>query len=352
MNVAQFDYDLPEVLIAQEPAPRRGASRLLLVERQGDGIEETVFDRLPDILRPGDLLVLNDTRVLPARLRARKPTGGMIEILVLDAPEDGGQALVTAILSTSKGVRRGTRLAIAPDLDAEVVEGPSEGRAQLRFGGGAGDGSALGEALSRHGVMPLPPYIRRAPGDPRDALDRERYQTVYAGGEGAVAAPTAGLHFTTALLDDLPRRGVQIARLTLHVGPGTFQPIRTPEIEAHRVEPERFVLPPAAGDAIAACRARGGRVVAVGTTVTRVLEARADGTGNVRPGEGWCDLYIRPGHRFTVVDALLTNLHLPKSSLLVLVAAFAGRERILAAYREAVRRGVRFYSYGDAMLIA
>jgi S-adenosylmethionine:tRNA ribosyltransferase-isomerase len=207
------------------------------------------------------------------------------------------------------------------------------------------------EAIEQHGVMPVPPYIRRDPGDPREALDRERYQTVYAGPGGSIAAPTAGLHFTEAILDDLAAHGVVIARLVLHVGPGTFQPIRAAEVTAHRIEPEEFRLPPETAAAIASCRARGGRVVAVGTTVTRVLEAQAAEEGTVRAGEGRCDLFIGPGHRFRAVDALLTNFHLPRSSLLVLVAAFAGRERVLAAYREALRRGFRFYSYGDAMLI-
>jgi S-adenosylmethionine:tRNA ribosyltransferase-isomerase len=199
--------------------------------------------------------------------------------------------------------------------------------------------------------MPLPPYIRREAGDPRDALDRERYQTVYAKDEGSIAAPTAGLHFTEAILADLAGRGIEAARLTLHVGPGTFMPVRTERVEEHRLEPEAFRLPAATAEAVAARRARGGRVVAVGTTVTRVLEWCGRDGAPLRPGLGWCDLLIAPGHRFRVVDALLTNFHLPRTSLLVLVAAFAGRERILAAYHEAVARAFRFYSYGDAMLI-
>jgi S-adenosylmethionine:tRNA ribosyltransferase-isomerase len=207
------------------------------------------------------------------------------------------------------------------------------------------------EAIGRHGVMPLPPYIHRAPHDPLAALDRERYQTVYAAHDGAIAAPTAGLHFTTGLLDDLRRRGIETAFLTLHVGAGTFRPVRSAAIEDHVVDRERFRLSGETADAVARCRSRRGRVVAVGTTVTRVLEARAAEDGQVAAGEGWCDLFIRPGHRFRAVDALVTNLHLPRSSLLILIAAFAGRERILDAYREAVRRGFRFYSYGDAMLI-
>ena len=373
MNLDRFDYALPRERIAQEPAARRDASRLFLLDRDpraGDAeaatdvpptsvaaaaadtelLAEIPFRRFPDELRAGDLVVLNDTRVRPVRLRGRKASGGAVEILLLEPMPEA--ATWSALLSTSKGLRAGTRIGIAHGLDAVVVSGPDGGRARVRLEGpGAGSGGG-DDALESHGVMPLPPYIRRdASGDARDALDRERYQTVYARQPGAVAAPTAGLHFTPEMLADLPRRGVAVATLSLHVGPGTFLPVRCEAIEGHVVEPERFELPASTAAAIAACRDRGGRVVAVGTTVTRVLESRAGAAGRLDPGSGWCDLYIRPGHRFRVVDALLTNLHLPKSSLLILVAAFAGRERILAAYREAVRREARFYSYGDAMFI-
>jgi len=379
MKIEEFDYDLPPDRIAQVPAERRDHARLMLVDRTAPaGIDtpaETTFACLPDHLREGDLLVLNDTRVVPARIAGRKPTGGRIEILLLPAPPpEPARSPATAapvspapgeriaMLSTSKGIHPGVRIEIGGGLEAVVLDEPAGGRARLRFTTAAGD-AGVSELLERRGVMPLPPYIHRQPDDPRGRLDRERYQTVYAATTGAIAAPTAGLHFTPALLESLPRRGVAVTRVTLHVGPGTFQPVRAAAIEDHVVEPEWCRLPESAAGAIADCRARGGRVVAVGTTVTRLLEARAtsadgnegggqEGRDGVRPGEGWCDLYIRPGHRFRVVDALLTNLHLPQSSLLILVAAFAGRERILAAYREAVRRGFRFYSYGDAMLIA
>ena len=353
MRIEEFDYELPAERIAQEPAETRESSRLMLLDRRGEGLEETVFASLPERLRAGDLLVLNETRVVPARLRARKPGGGLVEILVLDWAGETAGAARTVLLSTSRGVRPGVRLRVAADLEAEVLEGPREGRARLLFRTpGPEDGSGIEDRLRRHGVMPLPPYVRRDRDDGRDRLDRERYQTTYAARDGAIAAPTAGLHFTPALLEELAGRGVEVARLVLHVGPGTFLPVRAAAIEDHRVEPERFVLPAETAAAVRACRGRGGRVVAVGTTVTRVLEARAAAEGVVEPGAGWCDLYIRPGHAFRVVDALITNLHLPRSSLLILVAAFAGRERILAAYREAVRRGFRFYSYGDAMLIS
>ncbi|MEK7283890.1 MAG: tRNA preQ1(34) S-adenosylmethionine ribosyltransferase-isomerase QueA, partial [Acidobacteriota bacterium] len=250
--------------------------------------------------------------------------------------------------STSRGLKPGSRLPIAPGFEVEFLGETEGGRVRVRLHAAGGD---VEGALRRHGSVPLPPYIRRDDRDAREAIDRERYQTVYARQDGAIAAPTAGLHFTEDLLAGLRARGIGTATLTLHVGPGTFQPVRAENIEEHRLEPEAFRLPPETAGAIAACRARGGRVVAVGTTVTRVLEGRTRDDGSVEPGEGSCGTYITPGHRFRAVDALLTNFHLPRTSLLILVAAFAGRERILAAYEEAIARGFRFYSYGDAMLI-
>ncbi len=349
MRTDAFDYDLPETLVAQEPAPRRDASRLMVLRRSGGEIEETAFARIAERFSPGDLLVLNDTRVVPARLLARKPSGGQVEILlVARAASDPGSREWDCMVSTGRGMRPGARLSIGAGFEAEVLGETERGRIRIRL---HAEESEVDEAIQRHGVMPVPPYIRREAGDARARLDRERYQTVYAREPGAIAAPTAGLHFTEELLRSLEARGVSLAFLTLHVGPGTFRPVRTEQIEDHRLEPEDYRLPEATTQAVASCRAHGGRVVAVGTTVTRVLEARADGHGAVAPGDGRCGLYITPGHTFRVVDALLTNLHLPRSSLLVLVAAFAGRERILAAYGEAVARGFRFYSYGDAMLI-
>jgi S-adenosylmethionine:tRNA ribosyltransferase-isomerase len=341
MNLPDFDYDLPADRIAQAPPERRDAARLLWLDRRTGALDETPFSDLASRLGPEDLLVLNDTRVLPARLRATKPTGGRVTILLL--PGTGGMAL----LSTSRGLRRGTRLDLGGGAAATLVDDPREGRARLAF-----PGSDEASVLAARGVMPLPPYIHRDPGDVRDPIDRERYQTVYAAQEGAVAAPTAGLHFTPALLAAIEARGIGTARLTLHVGPGTFLPVRTPDIARHRVEAEWCRVPEATALAVQRCRARGGRVVAVGTTVTRALEWRARDDRTIAPGEGACDLYLRPGHHFRVVDALVTNLHLPKSSLLILVAAFAGLEPILSAYREAIRRGFHFYSYGDAMCIA
>ena len=350
MRLEELDYSLPPALIAQEPAARRDAARLMVLDRSnGAAATETTVAALGEFLRPGDLLVLNDTRVLPARLHARKASGGRVDLLLVardpGAPE--GDAW-SALVSTGRGIRPGAVLQIAPGFEAVVLGEIQGGRVRLRLRAASGD---VEDAIRRHGAMPLPPYIRRDPDDPRQAIDRERYQTVYAGPEGAIAAPTAGLHFTRALLDGLAARGVATARLTLHVGPGTFQPVRCERVEDHRVEPEAYRLAPGAAAAVAECRSRGGRVVAVGTTVTRVLESCAGDGGGVIAGEGWCGLTIAPGHRFRVVDALLTNFHLPRTSLLALVAAFAGAERVLAAYRRAVEGRFRFYSYGDAMLI-
>jgi S-adenosylmethionine:tRNA ribosyltransferase-isomerase len=349
MRIDQFDYDLPEELIAQEPETRRDASRLLLVDRYSDDRSETTFDRLDQLLETGDLLVINETRVRAARLLARKSTGGRVEILRINPHAEDPRGLTwNCMVSASGGLRPGMRLQVEEHLEAEVVSLSAPGRLVLRFSSSDGD---ISGALERHGRMPLPPYIRRAADDRRSTADVERYQTIFARIEGAIAAPTAGLHFTGELNQRLRNRGIDIRPLVLHVGPGTFQPVRVENIEDHRVEAEDFELPSETALAISACRRRGGRVIAVGTTVTRVLEARWAGGRGVRAGAGACDLYIRPGHSFRVVDALITNLHLPRSSLLILVAAFAGRERILSAYRGAIELGFRFYSYGDAMMI-
>ncbi len=349
MRLEEFDYRLPEERVAQEPCARRDGSRLMVLERAGDGIVETTFMRIGDHLNPGDLLVLNDTRVFPARLNARKATGGRVELLLVGRePGDPSGGTWRCLASTTRGLKSGARLKVAAGFEAEFLGAAEGGRVRVRLVAADGDADT---AVRRHGSAPLPPYIRRGDPDPRAAFDRERYQTVYAREEGAIAAPTAGLHFTEDILDSLRGRGVATATLTLHVGPGTFQPVRATDIEDHRLEPEAFRMPEETSRAIADCRARGGRVVAVGTTVVRVLEDRARDDGRVEPGEGTCGAYITPGHRFRVVDALLTNFHLPRTSLLILVSAFAGRERVLAAYRRAIENGYRFYSYGDAMLI-
>ncbi len=349
MRIEEFDYGLPPECVAQEPCARRDAARLMVLDRRVDGIVETDFARLGDHLSPGDLLVLNDTRVVPARLRARKPTGGRVELLLVGRDRDDAEERTwRCLVSSARGLRAGTRLRIAAEFEAEFLGEAADGRVRVRLS--AGDGEVM-DAIRRHGSVPLPPYIKRGADDPRAALDHERYQTVYARHDGAIAAPTAGLHFTDDLLAALRRRGIASATLTLHVGPGTFQPVRTPDIESHRLEPEAFLLPEATAAAVSSCRAGGGRVVAVGTTVVRVLEERVGDDGRVVPGEGWCGNYITPGHRFRAVDVLLTNFHLPRTSLLILVCAFASRQRVLAAYRRAIEGGFRFYSYGDAMLI-
>jgi S-adenosylmethionine:tRNA ribosyltransferase-isomerase len=348
VNVAEFDFELPEHLIAQEPAPRRDASRLLVLDRATGAVTHRRFSDLVLELRAGDLLVLNDTKVLPARLHGRKPSGGRVEMLLVEPLGlEEGAPVWRALLDGSKSIRPGMTLAFPGGLTAEPVE--REGGAwRVRLRHPERDPV---QALAEFGEMPLPPYIHRARDDARGALDRERYQTVYAASPGAVAAPTAGLHFTAELLASARAIGVETATLTLHVGLGTFLPVRVEEVERHTMHDEPFVLPEAVAGAVERARARGGRVVAVGTTVTRTLESCADGRGGVTPGAGRSALFIYPGFRFQVVDALVTNFHLPKSTLMMLVCAFAGTPRVLAAYREAIAAGYRFYSYGDAMLV-
>jgi S-adenosylmethionine:tRNA ribosyltransferase-isomerase len=341
IDLADYDFELPPERIAQQPLAERDAARLLVLSRKGDALSHQMVRDLPALLEPGDLLVWNATRVLPARLRGRKASGGAAEALLLEETRDGR---FRALLRTSGRQRVGLGLRFegaGQALDARIEALEPDGVVRLAFSGGVSPW-ALGEA-------PLPPYIRRDAADPADAA---RYQTLYARVPGAVAAPTAGLHFSQRLLDALDARGVRRAELVLHVGAGTFRPLGATELAARRLHPERFELPAETAAAIDAARARGGRVVAVGTTSARVLEARADERGGVTPGSGETDLFLLPGSRFRVVDALLTNFHLPRSSLLLLVAAFAGRERVLAAYAEALRAGYRFYSYGDAMLVA
>jgi S-adenosylmethionine:tRNA ribosyltransferase-isomerase len=339
-DLADFDYALPPDRIAQHPTPERDGARLLVLDRADGAIAHERVRDLPRLLAAGDLLVVNATRVLRARLRGAKlGSGGAVEALLLGPGPRAGEfrALVRG------RVREGAKLhfgGAAGGIDAEVLA-TDGGEGVLRF---VGDASPY-----RFGETPLPPYIRRAQADPGDV---ERYQTVYAREAGSVAAPTAGLHFTRALLDALAARGVERAEVVLHVGPGTFRPLREADLAAGRLHAEPFELPPACADAVARARERGGRVVAVGTTTARVLETCAAAGGLVAAGSGTTDLFLRPGSPFRVVDALLTNFHLPRSSLLLLVAAFAGRARVLRAYAEAVAAGYRFHSYGDAMLCA
>jgi S-adenosylmethionine:tRNA ribosyltransferase-isomerase len=339
MKLSDFDYHLPDDRIAQAPATPRDASRLLVVRPEGP-LEHRVFRELDALLSPGDLLVLNDTKVIPARLVGRKPTGGKAEILLCEPLAGGLGRAWRAMGQASKGLRAGTVIEL-DGLSVRVVRAEGEGFYEVELDR---EGEALAAALARAGALPLPPYIRRAPG----AEDADRYQTVVARAPGSAAAPTAGLHFTPELLARLDARGVARAAVTLHVGPGTFLPVRGEDLGAHRMHGERYEVPPAAAAAFEACRARGGRVIAVGTTTVRTLESAHDGAG-LRVGPGRTELFIRPGHPFRATDSLVTNFHLPRSTLLVLVCAFAGRDRVLRAYREAIDHGYRFFSYGDAM---
>jgi len=333
MNPADFHFDLPSELIAQHALAERSASRLLHV---GAGLQDLHVRDLPGLLRPGDLLVANDTRVLAARLYGWKETGGKIELL-LERLLGENEALVQ--LRASHAPRAGAMLGFAGDVTAEVLERRNEFFV-LRFS------RPVVPVLEEQGHVPLPPYIRRAD----EPADRERYQTVYARPRGSVAAPTAGLHFDAGLLAALPERDIEFATLTLHVGAGTFAPLRPQQLKTGRLHAERVEVSPALCAAVSACRARGGRVVAVGTTATRALEAAGE-SGELRPLRGETSLFIRPGFDFQIVDVMFTNFHLPESSLLMLVCAFGGTERVLAAYRHAVASGYRFFSYGDAMLL-
>jgi S-adenosylmethionine:tRNA ribosyltransferase-isomerase len=351
MLVSDFDFDLPDDLIAQQAAPR-GASRLLVIDRAASALAHDGFGNLGAHLRAGDLLVVNDTRVFAARLLGhRVPSGGAVECLLLGRgePHEAGGAVYEALVHPGQKLKPGARMRFGDGvgtLEGEILSRHFHGRRHVRlWSDPVGDVDVLVDAL---GHVPLPPYIRRDD----DPADRERYQTVFARARGSVAAPTAGLHFSLSVLDDLERRGVERATVTLHVGYGTFKPVRSETVEDHVVDPEPYELPPGTAAAINRAREEGRRVIAVGTTTTRALEhAALRGDGRLEPHAGEASLFIHPGHDFRVVSGMVTNFHLPKSSLLMLVAAFAGRERILEAYRVAVRERYRFYSYGDAMLI-
>lgn len=357
MLTSDFDYELPVELIAQEPPPERGQSRMMVLNRGTGLLEHRGVADLPDFLRAGDLLILNDTRVFPARLQGHwQDTRGALELLLVDpqplppdqADEDGVCAWA-CITGSGRPIRNGQRAVFAEDrLEAEMLSRRENGSWTVLFR----SREPLMDLLERYGLTPVPPYIHRR-GDERQArLDRERYQTIYAKTVGAVAAPTAGLHFNEAIFAALEAKGIQRAAVTLHVGPGTFKPVKTETVEAHHMDAERYVVPQETADAIAACRARGGRVVAVGSTSVRTLETVAtEHGGQVVATSGSSSIFIYPPYRFLVVDAMLTNFHLPQSTLIMMVSALAGRDRILAAYREAVRERYRFFSYGDCMLI-
>lgn len=338
MRLDDFDYALPPEQIAQSPLEPRDASRLLVLRRDRSTLEHRRFIELPELLQPGDLLVMNDTRVLPARLVGRRDTGGRVEALLLERRSAG---VWEALVKPGRRIAVDEELAFAGgSLIARVTERYPSGARLLAFR--SLEGAEVEEALAKAGAVPLPPYIHAA------LADSERYQTIYSRVEGSVAAPTAGLHFTPRVLEAVRARGIGIAHVTLHVGIATFRPVRVAEIEQHEMHEERYAIPPATADAIASCT---GRVIAVGTTTVRCLESAATGKRRVTPGVGNTRLYMRPGYRFEVVEALLTNFHMPRSTLLILVSALAGVETIQRAYREALAQGYRFLSFGDAMLI-
>jgi S-adenosylmethionine:tRNA ribosyltransferase-isomerase len=346
MDVADFDFDLPEALIAQDPVPERGTSRMLVLSRRNGDVRDSVFSDLPRYLNAGDVLVVNNTRVFPARLIGRRdPSGGAVECLLIQELPSGEW---DALMHPGQKLKPGTRALFegpGVTLHGEVLAQHFFGRRTVRLWTEGEIG--VESAIERLGHIPLPPYIKR---EDRPS-DRERYQTVYARDRGSVAAPTAGLHFTGALLDDLRSRGIRIVEITLHVGYGTFKPVRADKVEDHVVDAEAVTVTSDAAAALTQALAERRRVIAVGTTTTRALESLTIDDGRVRPMSGHTDLFIKPGYEFRIVSGLITNFHLPRSSLLMLVAAFAGRDNVLTAYRHAVAARYRFYSYGDAMLI-
>jgi S-adenosylmethionine:tRNA ribosyltransferase-isomerase len=344
LRTSEFDYDLPSRLIAQRPAPRRDDSRLLVLDRAAG----TLMDRrFPDFLEyptPGDVLVLNDTRVFPARLLGRKPTGAAAEVLLLNPlPGDTTGRIWEALVRPGGKLKPGRLVVVSDEFQVRIEDSTPDGGRVIHL---VGEGDPF-ELIERYGHVPLPPYVERPP----DPEDRERYQTVYAEAVGSVAAPTAGLHFTTRLLHAAAEKSVEVARVTLHVGPGTFRPVDAEDPREHILHSERWEMTPGTAQLLNDVRGSGGRIWAVGTTSARVLETTVRQNGRFEPGSGWTDLYILPHHPFLGVDALVTNFHLPRSSLLMLVSAFAGTEPVMRAYRHAVRQEYRFYSYGDAMLI-
>lgn len=342
MLISDFDYELPAELIAQEPLAERQASRMLVVDRRDTSVTDSRFTELPRFLRPGDVLALNNTKVFPARLLGHAETGASIEVFLI---KDAGNATWEALARPARRLKPGKKLIFSDDLTAEVVDKAADGHLFVRFDGR----DDLEAKLDEVGRTPLPPYIKR---DSKDAdNDRERYQTVFASRRGAIAAPTAGLHFTPDVLDRIKATGVKIVEITLHVGYGTFEPVRATDLAQHTVSAESYEIEAAAVETLEEAQGNGNRIVAVGTTTTRALEANVSEFGGFTAGSYSADLTIRPGYGFKAIDALLTNFHLPQSSLLVLTSTFGGHELIMSAYRHAVRERYRFYSYGDCMLI-
>ncbi len=341
MRIEEFDYHLPTSLIAQYPSPQRGETSLMILHRRTDVIEHQAFQDIFAYLNPGDLLVMNNTRVLPARLIGKKETGGRIEMLLIPS-WNGMKGEWEALMKSSGKLKRGARIQFEQGLGVEVEE-VKDGKGKVRF-------SYQGEVvdiLKKIGHIPLPPYIRRKD----EPLDRDRYQTIFAERDGSIAAPTAGLHFTPSLLQSLKDKRVHTTTITLHIGIGTFAPVKVRDIEDHKMEAEWIEISEKTAREIEETKTRGGKIIAVGTTTTRALESFSNGNGGVRPGKGMTSLFIYPPYRFRVIDGLVTNFHLPKSTLIMLVSAFAGKELLMKAYQEAIDRKYRFYSYGDAMLI-
>ena len=340
MRVSDFDYELPKHLIAKYPANPRDSAKLLVLHRKTGKLEHKIFRDLPQYLKRGDLLILNDVKVIPARLLGKLDTGGKVEILLIRQIEPN---VWEVMAKPARKLKPGKNINFG-QLKATVKGYKNEGKRILEF---HVKGNNFMDILSQIGHVPLPPYIER-----EDLpADKEQYQTVFAKTEGAVAAPTAGLHFTKELLEKIEKKGVIIKTVTLHVGPGTFKPVKVEKIEEHKMDYETYNIPEETAEEINRAKKEGRRVIAVGTTVVRTLESAADEEGFVKSGEGTTNLFIYPGYKFKVIDALITNFHLPRSTLIMLVSAFAGRERILNAYKEAVKKNYRFYSYGDAMLI-
>ena len=348
-NIEEYNYNLPAELIAQDPKPSRDSSRLMLVERNKQRFSDYHFHDLPGLLKPDDILVVNNTRVVPARLCGRKQSGGKIEILVLEHPEpnDPGTNTRWCLSKSSRRPAKGTQLFFEEEVSGLVEDIGEDGLIRISF---HGPGS-FDRFLEEKGHMPLPPYIKREAADGRTALDRERYQTIYALSSGAVAAPTAGLHFTKELIADLKKAGIGFAALTLHVGYGTFRPVRSRDIRNHTLGEENYIIDQDTADAINQSKRAGRRIISVGTTVVRALETAADSGNRVVAGRGKTNLLITPGYRYRIIDGMITNFHLPRSSLLFLVSAFSGLSLIKKAYQRAVKKKYRFYSYGDAMLI-
>jgi len=351
-SLQDYDYELPAELIAQHPAPKRDQSRLLVMNRRTGGLKHGRFSDLADLLSSSDVLVINNTEVIPGRLEGRKDSGGRVEVLILNYA--GGRRpgnrtdrfICECLVKSSKKTRAGTTLRFEQGLVAEVLA-EKDGIHTLEFKAP----EDFKRLLYRIGRVPLPPYIKRDGRSDGCAGDRNTYQTVYASCKGAIAAPTAGFHFTRPLLERIRARGVKIVEITLHIGYGTFLPVRVDDIRSHVMHSEWYCLSAAAAAELNRAREAGGRIIAVGTTCVRTLETAAGRNGNLAAAEGNCDLFIYPGYRFRIVDAMVTNFHLPKSTLLMLVSAFVGRDKILAAYREAIAAKYRFYSYGDAMFI-